>query len=1049
MVPLAHMSLNRQLPAAAPRPPTPPRESDHNHESKTGSFFGRIFSKDNTAKPAPSVTPSSSAESPSQPSGTVRKRVGWNDEATSSPNNQPVPTSGERKPIKSILKPYNGVNVSSFNLLSTSKQTLPHSYANLASMLESIAQQLAGEDRASKMDAYTALSGAIKSYDNVPDFRALKEKMGLFQQFMRRDLAAKTPAGSLDTPLIINDLILLSSFLHKPAIAELFSSEFSSCIVDHAIKTFEDPAQSKDIAKHLMFIIAQQSFPVKVMNIERVGRLIAALHEIENFVKGKSIVIGRLNIYRNLIRKSRPCMLANTDWIEDLFSDILNSAKDTRVHAIELGLETSLVLGTESKVSRAVMEFFQREHEDDTSVTKYGEYFAKRMQAMVQKKQEAGSPNVPQIWSIVVLFLRCRPRQFEQWAFMSDWLKVIQHCFNCSDQQTKLEANLAWNRFIFAVRPDEKTSPSTINILSVPLLEQLKRKGKASGKARKATLSSVCILLYYSLKPNSAATQLDRYWDSYVQQIVGNTLICQSSMQNPELARQDRIDACRILKGLFDSTTPRFWKDARAMDFSTIDSGMDTSELPALDSKWLRKSASRVFALLNPLLEHMFWDLGDDGAAVSNLWDTYVTSIAAPAIKEVKVANETMACVASIFNFLYRIWHTGPKDLQSLSPSSGPHPENFLSCFTNVILSVIDKLGVLPFTEKLLSIGNQDTFVVISTPSQRPRSSRGEIQCPLHHLFLLLTNICPGLEYDDKFTLMMRRILTPFVNARPSSKSQMELIKELLHLIPTDAEFNEPSKLIWQVLADLATRAADTRDVKPGDSMRSNDQPLGVDYRNALEILEFCIQRSPRVPLPGWRSLFEALVNSATLDAGDGGRAIAVIEPLARVFTTKFSKSTIGSEYGLPYCRMVVSKANYPKDRQALDAARRTLWGAATTGVKPSDFDPYTELYSCLRVCLERSYESFNKDQALEYSDVLSATTGLLGRCPDVMLYSVYLKLQSGIACWIFDEHSKFSGGNVYSHAVCSSYFPQFTQLTVVDHITLDPSLCSGSKHEI
>lgn len=1016
MVPLAHMSLSRQLPTAAPRPPTPPRESD-NHESKSKSIFGRAFSKDTIAKSTQSIALNSSVESPNQSAGRARKRVGWDDEATSSPINQPVPNSGERKPIKSILKPYNGVNVSNFNLASISKLSPPHAYASLAAMLESIAQQLAGEDRSSRMDAYTTLSGTIKAYDNVPDVRALKEKMGLLQQFMKRDLVARTAAGTLDTPLVINNLILLSSFLHKPAVAELLSSEFSANVVDHAIKTFEDPSISKDVAKHLLFIIAQQSFSAKVMNAERVGRLIAALHEIENFVKGKSIVMGRLNIHRNLIRKSRAFMLANTAWIEDLFNDVLSNVKDTRTHAIELGLEASLVLGTESRASRATMEFFQRE--DDKSTTKYGEYFAKRMQAMVQKKQEGGSPNVPQIWSIVILFLRCRPRQLEQWAFMNDWLKVIQECFNCSDQQTKLEANLAWNRLVFAIRPDEKTSPTIISMLCRPLLEQLKRKGKAPGKARKATLSSICVLLYYSLKPNSTQTQLDQYWDSYVLQVVGNTLTSHNSLQNPELARQDRLDACLILKGLFNSTTPRIWKETRAMDFSTTDSHMDANELPALDSKWLRKSASRVYKLLNPLLEQLYWDLTDEESGIATLWDTYITSIAAPAVKEVKVANETMACVACIFNFLYRIWHIGPTNLQSLPASNGTGPEKFLATFTKIIMSVIDKLGVLPFTEKLLSIGNQDTFVVISTPSHRPRTSRGEIQCPLHHLFLLLTNVCPSLDYDEKFVLMIRRILTPFINARPSSKSQMELIKELLQLLPADVEFNEPCKLIWQVLADLATRATDTRDPNGSGNLRGNDQPLGVDYRNALEILEVCIYRSPRAPLPGWRSLFEALVNSATLDAGDGGRAIAIIEPLARVFTSKFPKAAAGSDSGLAYCRLIVSKANYPKDRQALDAARRRLWGAATGGNKPSNFDPYTELYTCLQGCLERSYASFNKDQALEYSDILSATKSLLGRCPDVMLYSVYLKLQNGIAFWIRDEYSKFSGGNAYSHSVC------------------------------
>jgi hypothetical protein len=1018
MVPLGHMSITRQLPAAVPRPPTPPRESDK-HDSRSDVLFGRVFSKDTAVKSSSNITPSSSAESPNQLSGTTRKKVEWDDEATKSPINQPLPNSGERKPIKSILKPYNVVNVSNLNLGSTSKLSPAHAYANLAAMLESIAQQLAGEDRNSKMDAYTTLSGTIKAYDNVPDVRALREKMGLLQQFMKRDLAAKTTTGSLDTPLIINDLILLSSFLHKPAIADLLTSDFCAYLVDHAIKTFEDPGMSKDVVKHLMFIIVQQSFPAKIMNVERVGRLISALHEIENYVKGKSIITGRLNIYRNLIRKSRACMIVNSDWIEDLFSDTLSSLKDTRTLAIDLGLEASLVLGTESRVSRAVMELFQRERKDDKLNLKFGEYFAKRMHAMVHKKQEGGSSSIPQIWSIAILFLRCRPRQLEQWAFMNDWLKVIQECFNCSDQQTKLEANLAWNRLVFAIRPDEKTSPNIITMLCRPLLEQLKRKGKSTGKARRATLSSVCVLLYYSLRPNSSSTELDQYWDQYVVQIVSKTLTAPNVLQSAELARHDLIDACLILRGLFDSTTPRLWKETRAMECNTIDTNMEASELPALDSKWLRKRASRVFAVLNPLLEQLYWDLSEDEAPITTLWNAYILSIASPAAKEVKVSNETMTCVACIFNFLYRIWHTGPKNIHSLPAVNGAGAETFLESFAKIALSAIDGLGVLPFTEKLLSIGGQDTFVVISTPSHRPRNSRGDVQCPLHHLFVLLTKTCPGVEYDEKFSMMVRRIIYPFISTRTSSKSQMEFIKELLQLLPGGTDFNEPCKLIWQVLADLATRATDTRDENGSVTNKSIDQPLGVDYRNALEILEMGMNRSPRIPLPGWRSLFEALVTSATLDAGDGGRAIAIIEPLARAITAKSSKTATRSDYGLAYCRMIISRANYPRDRQALDAARRRLWGAATGVQKPSAFDPYTELYACLKECLETSYASFNKDQTLEYSDVLSATTALLSRCPDALLYSVYLKLQNGIACWILDENLKLSGGNVYSQAVC------------------------------
>jgi len=937
-----------------------------------------------------------------------------------------LPGSGDRKPIKSILKPYNGVNIQGLNLGTTTKISPPHAYKNLAEMLESIAQQLAGEDRNSKMDAYTTLSGSIRASDNVPELRALKEKMGLLLQFMKRDLTAKTTTGSPDAPLIVNDLILLSSFLHKKAIADLISNDFSAYLLDHSIKSFEDSGMSKEVVKHLMFVLAQQNFSPKIMTSDRVGKLIGALHELENFVKGKSIVTGRMSIYRNLVRNSPSQMLANTVWFEDLFSEMLSSIPNTRASAIDLGLESALVLGTEGKASRAFMELFQRERGDDGGLPDFGEYYAARLKEMVKKK-ESGSANVPQIWSIPVLFLRYKPRLWEQWKFMNHWLGVIQECFNSSDQQTRLEANLAWNRLVFAVQPDEKTAPNLITMLCRPLLEQLKRKNKSTSKskARKATLSSICVLLYYSLQPNSTVAQLDLYWDQYVVQVVGKALTPPITSDNPESARQDLMDACYILKALFNSTIPRPWKKTRAMDLSAPEPSMEATELPALDSKWLRKNAPRVFPVLEPILERLlYWDLNDDGETITTLWRTYITSIASPAIKEVKVSNETMACIASTFNFLYRFWHIGSR--KSVPLSSDSSAKDFLGNFSKIISATIEGLGVLPFTEKLLSIGSQDTFVVIATPSHRPKSSRGEILCPLHHLFVLLTSVCPGLHYDWTFSQMVRQIVTPFFEARPSSKARMDLVKDLLQLLPNKK--TEPCKIIWQVLADFATFATDMRDENGFASNGSIDQPLGADYRSALKILESGFDLSPDEPLPGWKSLFEALVTSSTIDAGEGGRAIAVIEPLSRAVVARIS-SNEAPLISLTYCRMIVSKANYPKDRQALDAARKKIWGAANITQKASGSDPYNHLYDYLRRSLESSYITFTKDRTLAYSDVLSAVTALLSRCSDSTCNNALIKLQNGICCWIQDDQVKLSGGTSLSQAV--SYL--FTQLGNTD----------------
>jgi hypothetical protein len=1022
--------LSALLPAA--RPPTPPRESSQS-ESKSTSFIGRFFQKESSSRRSSNTsnfTPESSAESPNQSAGVSRKKVGfaeWTD------YNEPpqvsfdgkgqikhavqrLPPSAERKPSKSILKASNGVREEDYSSLGSNTKLLPpHYHATFATMLQSIVQQLAGKDRSSKQDAYLMLSGSLKASENVPDMKALKEKMPLLCHFIWRDLSEKLDNGQTDSTLVTKAaLVLLSSFLQKPAIAETFPTEFPMHIVDHAIKTLEDGSASKDIVKHLMFVLAQQNFPPKIMNQERTGRLITALHEVEKHVKGKSIIMGRLDIYRTLLRQSKSHMLSNTAWVLDLFTDMLSSLREIRTPAITFGLESSSVLGREGNASRAVSNLFKIEHVDQGNGSVFADYYAGRLRDMVKNKEV--STAVPQIWSVIVLFLRHKPQLLEQWQFLTLFLGVVQLCFNSSDPATKLEANYAWNRFVFAILPNEKTTQAMRLMLSKPLIGQLQRSKSSSSSGRKATLSSVCNLLYYSLKPNSLPAQLDMYWDEYVFSIVGQCLVT-GIRTTPDLVAKDATDACSILQGLFDSTTLRTWTENRAMD-NLQQNSMEPKELPALDSKWLRRSSSRVFPVLGPLLERLYWDLGEE-SNVAKLWETYIASIASPMKMEVKVSIEAMGCVASLFSLLHRIWNTGPKGVWSFPPSKeAPLPQStsaFLRSFEKLLSTAINGLGLLAFTEKLLSI-TQDTFVAIATPSGHPKKPRGVTKSPLHHLVLLLVNISPNLEYDQRFSHMVHSILLPFFESRKTSKSRLELVKDLLPLLPADSTV--PCRLIWQILANFATSATDTRDEK--ESKRSNEQPLGADYRDGIRILEFGINISSYQPLPGWKNLFGALVTSSTIDAGEAGRAIAVIEPLAKPLLPTASRAGT-TVTGLPYLYLVLGEVAYPKDQQALDAAKRRIWGVETTGPKIPTFDPYVQLYNYIQTSLVSAYESLtrqNHQNHHDFFDVISSVTSLLSRCPTKLLLNVLAKIQRGIACWIVDGDRKLNGGAVLSQSV-------------------------------
>jgi Rap1-interacting factor 1 N terminal len=1007
---------------SAARPPTPPRESTHS-DSKSTTLIGRFFQKGPSSRRSSTnsnFTPESSAESPSQPAGASRKKVGFADwteyrepPAASFDGKgqithavQRLPPSAERKPSKSILKPSNGSHDEEYSVGSSRKLLPPHHHATFATMLESIVQQLAGKDRSSKQDAYLMLSGSLKASDNVPDMKALKEKMPLLCQFISRDLSEKLENGNTDSTLVTKALTLLSSFLQKPAVAETFPGDFPLHIVEYGIRTLEDGTASKDILKHLMFVLAQQNFPAKIMNQERTGKLISALHQIETHVKGKSIIMGRLDVYRALLRQSKPHMVVNTAWVPDLFTDMLSSIREIRTPAIHFGLESSFILGREYNVSRAVSNLFKADQSNEDEGLKFADFYAGKLRDMVKIKEL--SPIVPQILSVLILFLRHKPQQLEQWAHLKLFLNVLQLCFNSSDSTTKTEANYAWNRLVFAILPSEKTPPNMRSMLMTPLVTQLKRS------SRKLTLSSICNLLYYSLGPNSSAAQLDMYWDEYVVQIVGKCLVA-SERNDPDLVIKDATEACSILRGLFDpQTTTRPWTENRAME-NLQQNTVDAKDLPAVDSKWLRKNSSRVFPMLTPLLEKMYWDLGDD-SDVARLWQAYIDAIASPMLKEVTVSIDTMGCIASLFSLLYKIWNLGPKNIGSLKPCKEPSlPQStsaFLRSFEKLVSTAIKGLGVLPFTEKMLCI-THDTFVAIATPSQHPKKLRGVTKTPLQHLVALLTSTSPGLEYDQRFSQMVRNILQPFFERRTTRASQLEFIRALLSLLPNQSTTS--CSLIWQILAGFATTAVDTRDAK--DANRTTEQPLGAEYRDVVKILEAGINLSPQQPLPGWSTLFVALTTSATLNAGDAGRAISVIEPLAKFFMTTSTEPRTAVP-GLAYLHPLLGKAApYPKDVQALDAARRRLWGT-DHGPKTSTFDPYVYLYDYVQVSLLAAYDSLSKQHLHEYADIISSVAVLLDRCPSQLLLQVLTKLQKGIACWFMDSTHRVNGGTPVSQSV-------------------------------
>ncbi|KAI1384315.1 uncharacterized protein F4822DRAFT_66081 [Hypoxylon trugodes] len=1005
--------IPRSLEALPARPPTPPREKKQDIDSSKNILSAQSADARLNLHTPPSYSPDP-ADTTNTSSRRLRKKVGFLAQAEyreaptyankenvgkqSTPGSVPSSTNS-LKPIKSILK-----QTSSPGLLnSLDPSTIGDDgfgSVDVVTMLDSTIQQLAGADRDSKIDAYTLLVQTLKTSNNLPDRFALQDKMSLFMQFIQRDITAYSPSGNMDMSMVNHAITLLCTFLNFPGIASTLSSDFGCFIVDHCIKSFENDSMPKDVLRHMMQIVALQNFSAKVMTADRVGRLVNALHNIDEHVKGKSIYMSRIAIYRKLIKQSKSHMVTHTDWISDLFTDMVSTIKEIRASAITLGLEASFTVAKEKQLSRKVMENLQF---PDGEI-KYMNYYAERLMAMTKNK--ADSASVPQVWSVVILLLRC---PVDRWEFFNPWLEIIQQCFNSGDYYTKLEANYAWNRLVYILHLNDSSLSKTIQKVCQPFISQMKRKGssKKLDELRKAVIASICNLYYYVFRPNISTIQVGSYWDACVRPLIQRLVspeVDGKPSENSAVATENLTQATLILTGLFDSTTPRMWKEDRVAENSPV----KPEELPALDPKWVRQNSARVFYVVEPILQKTFLDLANPDSVSYKLWRTLVGAVATAASKEIKVSTDTATFMAHAFSVLVRIWTQGltQPDVDVQTDSS----QTFLEAIQTYIMMIIESLGLLPFTEKLLSLNQQNSFIPIATPSRRLEKGQGLTRTPLHHLFSILSSLPPGIPDDDGLSNLIRVVFDPFLLSRSSSSGKVDLAREFTQLLPMDALVPYGP---WVFISDVLSLSLESSQASHQSTASGSDPTTpGHEYREIVKHLERGLQSTPHLPYDQWHSLFQLLVTRVTFDTGEAGCAIAVVEPLAKNLVESLSAF---SHDAIPYNHLkssieLIATAKQPRDKQALDAARRRLWGTSISGSRTASFDPFENFYRLVNQLLEISYvQAGHYDQNDIIVPLLKEAADFLTRCTSSLVFRSVVQLQHGISLWIQDADTQYS----------------------------------------
>ncbi|KAI0444930.1 Rap1-interacting factor 1 N terminal-domain-containing protein [Xylaria telfairii] len=985
------------------RPPTPPRERPSDVDAKL--ILDRHPARSRLLQTPPSHSPGS-VLSTNASSRRSRKRVEFtvqaeyrdppidagkeNEQKHSTPHSVRSST-GPPRPLKSILKSTASPTPSN-PLDPSASHDEPGNTTTLAVMLESTIKHLAGNDRDSKVDAYTMLVRALKTSTNLPDRIALQSKMSLFMQFIQRDITSKGGNGALDASLVKHALTLLSTFLHFPAIAAAITSDFGVFIIDHCIRSFEDPAIPKDVVRHLMQVVVCQDFPPKVMTADRVGRLVASLHNIEDNIKGKSIIMSRILIYRRLVKQSTIHMVSHAQWLSDLFMDMLSTMKEIRSAAIALGLEASFTVAKEKLLHKRVIELLQMSIDE----TRYIEYYVDRLTAMTKDKSDMAS--VPQIWSVVILLLRC---PIDKWEFFDRWLEIIQRCFNSGDYQTKLEANYAWNRLVYSLHLHESSFSKTIGTLCQPF-NQLRRRGRQQpDELRKVVTGGLCNLYYYAFKPNSSFSHIDHYWDACVRTLIRTLAFPETDgklVEKQLVPSSDNLSqAANILAGLFDSSSVRIWKEDRIADNTLA----KPSELPPLDPKWIRRNATRVFSILEPIFDKSFLDLADPESSSSNLWRSLIGAIAAAASKEVKVSVDTAAFLGNALSLLMRTWTAGLGE-QRISPET---QQSFLKATGAYLTTMIILIGHLPFTEKLLSMNNHNSLVPAATPSHRSGKGHGPSRSPLYHLFAILSVLPPGITDGEGVSSLFKSVFEPFMLTR-SSRGKRDLAQELMQISPLGAPVNHGP---WIFIAEILSTSEDHSQASHLSTDSTSQPPIGNDFRDIVKHLEKGVNQTSSLPWSYWSSLFHFAVERATELSGEAGCSVAVIEPLAKAFFESVASETNSTNLNLYKCgTQLICKARQPRDRPALDAARRRLWGTTVAGVRSASFDPFDNLYRLTSHLLSASYIAVDSVDEDTLSSLITETSQFLARANQVLVFKSLVQLQQGLGPWIQDTNEQY-----------------------------------------
>ncbi|KAL9619216.1 MAG: hypothetical protein Q9160_006151 [Pyrenula sp. 1 TL-2023] len=957
------------------RPPTPPPSRSKKSAAKT-----RLPSI------TPEASPSSADTSLNSSSNGTRKRVDfspWTDEhqsaklTPSSSTSQPIkplPPSRDCKSTKSILKH----NAISEQPVSTTK-VVPDFQYDTKAMLDSILLQLETADRSTTIDAYANLCATLKAYGDKSDTGALRARMGDLLKYIRRDTQSKSrETGASDSLLVTHALKLLVYMIWNNSFTLLLSDEYRIFIVEQALEAIEDPSTPKAVLLHYLHLLATQTFRASIITTSRALRLLDSLQTVTDHVKGNGIVCERLMVYSRLLDQAESVMRSRTGWIEHLLLGMLLPSKDARSKAIALGLKTASILGERSTFCSVFQQVLDRETHEKI---KFSSLACRKLRAMVKSNEETAQ--VPQIWSVVMLLQKGSKLKPEKWAHFKEWLMVIQTCFNCSDSQTRVQANLAWNRLIYVLPPQESTDTSITNMLVKPIISQLERPGNdKSGKgSRVHAMSSFCTLLYYALRPSGTPASYDRFWETFVSKTFNERYL--SGFSNAD-------HACRVIMAICWSSKSKIWREKRAIETSVV----EPEELPVLDCKWLRSRSKKVMSIFERLFRSASWGPGKpEQAFVGAAWKHYCLAMGDACRKEVKVSPDTLLCMSSFFELLRKIWDDY---LETENKPNGTNAETFQSRFYFISKTMVSEIGHIPFNEPLFR--TDDSGLLIPCFSSLQQLGQGTISAA-EAIVRMICHYPSGSNTSRIDGLFVEDLLEMFPEPRSSYASLFHFYRCCATAV-AGGKLGTSSNFV-QLWTSSATMMQKTFNTQLLEKSQSNYTILDSQVQDTVVVLSTGLEFGADV-MPTWKNLLQKAMDAVEQINGHLSVLKLILDPLSNFLLTTNPSETI-FKYINALLEISLATGRWQTLGLIFESNKRSpLRHDKNLAVSFSSLGTLVDrhLMACYRI---ESLDNIN-----ELASTASAVSNLLALAPAFVLQEILTRLTEALSLWLSDPDRIF-----------------------------------------